>query len=83
MRRSLTMLLASFCLGFTCTVSAYDLACDDDNDPCQAYKVYCDDDTYIGTIYWNGSNWSDGVRSGSSVDEVAGELVQAWGSSCT
>lgn len=56
---------------------AYTLECNGD-----ACKVYCDNKQFVGTMYWNGSNWSDGLRSDPSKDEVARQMVKAQGSSC-
>ncbi len=47
---------------------AYTLECSGD-----ACKVYCDNKQYVGTMYWNGTNWSDGLRSDPSKEEVASE----------
>lgn len=58
-------------------VHAYTLDCQGD-----ACKVYCDSEQYVGTMYWNGSQWSDGLRSSPSKEEVARQMVKAQGSSC-
>lgn len=45
-------------------------------------KVYCADGSYVGTMYWNGTRWSDGLRSDPNKDVVASQMVAAQGSSC-
>lgn len=60
------------------TAEAYNLNCD----KADACKVYCENGQYVGTMYWNGSRWSDGLRSSSNKDEVARQMVAAQGSSC-
>lgn len=57
---------------------AYTLACKD-----SACDVKCDNGQFIGTMYWNGSQWSDGVRADPDKDVVARLMVAAWGTSCT
>lgn len=62
---------------FLNTANAYSLNCGSD-----ACKVYCANGQYVGTMYWNGSRWSDGLRSSSDKDVVARQMVAAQGSSC-
>ena len=62
------------------TASAYSLKCANDGQSC---NVYCDSGQFVGTMYWNGSNWSDGLRSGPDRDAVAKQMVAAQGSACT
>lgn len=75
------MTLRAFCglaiLVVVRTAYAYTLDCNGD-----ACKVYCDNKQFVGTMYWNGSKWSDGLRSDPSKDEVAKQMVNAQGSSC-
>jgi hypothetical protein len=59
------------------TAYAYTLECKGD-----ACKVYCKNKQFVGTMYWNGSRWSDGVRSDPDKDKVASQMVRAQGSSC-
>ena len=56
---------------------AYSMQCEGN-----ACKVYCDSKELIGTMYWNGSNWSDGVRSDPKKEVVAELMVKAWVASC-
>ena len=58
----------------------------------QAYKitdvgsdrkdVYCEGGAFVGSMFWNGSKWSDGLRSDVNPDVVAKQMVAAQGSSC-
>lgn len=48
-----------------------------------ACNVYCDSGTLAGTMTWNGSRWSDGVRSDADKDVVARQIVAAQGTACT
>lgn len=64
-------------LAVASTAYAYSLKCE--GEKC---KVYCDNGTYIGEMFWNGSNWSDGLRWDPDKDVVAKAMVKAWGTSC-
>ena len=45
--------------------------------------VYCDNGDVAGTLYWNGSAWSNGKGlKGPDVDELAGKLVKSSGGAC-
>ena len=67
-------------------VSAYILrnssggACAYDGSAC---NVICDNGQLAGTMYWNGSLWSDGVRSNVDPYVVASMIVNAQGTACT
>jgi hypothetical protein len=63
---------------FITPASAYQLDCEK-----EACTVKCDNGEAIGTMYWNGSKWSDGVRADPDKHVVARMMVAAWGSSCT
>ncbi len=67
--------LAALAMGGT--AYAYTLDCKGD-----ACKVYCNNKQFVGTMYWNGSKWSDGQRSDANRDKVASQMVKAQGSSC-
>ena len=54
--------------------------CTQDGDEC---RVYCDNEELAGSMYWNGSVWSDGVRSDEDADVVAQQIVEANGTACT
>ena len=52
----------------------------------QACYVYCEGDAdgqLAGTMYYNGSEWSDGVRSDVDRDVVAEAIVAAFGTACS
>ena len=68
------------------SASAYQLrkpprgdACAADGSPCD---VYCDDGGRAGTMYWNGSVWTDGVKSDPTMDGEARKIVKANGTDC-
>ena len=56
---------------------AYSLTCKGD-----ACTVTCDNGQPAGTMYWNGSVWSDGIRSNKDKDELAKQIVRAQGTAC-
>jgi hypothetical protein len=60
------------------TAGAYSLDCSQ-SDKC---TVTCDNKTLAGTIYWNGSRWSDGIRSDTDKYKLAQKIVDAQGSAC-
>ena len=67
--------------------SAYDLRKPDGTPGC-AYDgteciVYCDSGERAGSMYWNGSVWTDGVRSDADGQTVAEAICAANGTSCT
>lgn len=55
-------------------------ACAYDGSAC---SVICDNGQLAGTMYWNGSVWSDGVRSDPDAYVVASAIVAAQGTACT
>jgi hypothetical protein len=56
---------------------AYRMDCKGD-----ACAVTCDNGQAVGTMYWNGTRWSDGLRSSTDRDELAKMMVRAQGSAC-
>lgn len=66
---------------------AYQLKKPSNNTPCTAdgspCNVYCDDGNLAGTMYWNGSVWTDGVKWDSDEAAEARKIVAANGTSCT
>lgn len=60
------------------TSGAYSLDCSKP-DIC---TVTCDNKTLAGTMYWNGSRWSDGIRSDTDKYKLAEQIVAAQGSAC-
>lgn len=61
------------------TAYAYVVSCNSSNDRC---TVTCDNGEAAGTMYWNGTQWSDGIRWSKDRDELAGKMVAAQGSAC-
>lgn len=55
-------------------------ACTKDGSECQ---VYCDNRQLAGSMYWNGSVWTDGVKWDEDQDAEAQKIVSANGSACT
>jgi hypothetical protein len=73
-------ILAMICgLVFTSLAYAYSIRCNSSGDAC---TVYCDNGQTVGTMYWNGSRWSDGLRSSTDRDNVARQMVKAQGTAC-
>ena len=58
---------------------AYAINCNRSGDAC---TVTCDNRQSAGTMYWNGSQWSDGVRWSKNKDELARKMVAAQGTAC-
>jgi hypothetical protein len=46
-------------------------------------NVYCDNDDLAGTMYWNGSVWTDGVKWNADFETEASMIVEANGTACT
>jgi hypothetical protein len=74
-------------LGISATpASAYSLqkpngqACTKDGSECQ---VYCDNKQLAGSMYWNGTVWTDGVKWDPDQDTEARKITAANGSACT
>jgi len=64
---------------FLSIAEAYSLGCDQSGTSC---KVTCDNGQPAGTMYWNGSRWSDGLRSSTDKDQLARQMVAAQGTAC-
>jgi hypothetical protein len=58
---------------------AYQLKCSKDGNNCD---VFCDNGMKAGTMYWNGSVWTDGVKSDPNKDAEAKKIVAANGTAC-
>jgi len=58
---------------------AYSINCNSSGDSC---TVTCDNGQRAGVMYWNGSRWSDGIRSSTDKDELAKQIVAAQGTAC-
>ncbi len=58
--------------------------CSKDGSECQ---VYCTDDAHknklAGSMYWNGSVWTDGVKADEDQDAEAKKIMAAFGSGCS
>jgi hypothetical protein len=76
----LTLLIA------THQASAYQLR-SASNGPCakdgSTCKVYCDNGQLAGTMNWNGSVWTDGVKWDPDMDAEARKICAANGRECT
>jgi len=55
-------------------------ACAADGSECQ---VYCGNQQLAGSMYWNGSVWTDGVKWDPDMDVEARKIVAANGTACT
>lgn len=64
--------------GLVGVAHAYTITCDS-ADVC---AVTCKSGQHAGTMYWNGSRWSDGIRSSTDKDELARQIVAAQGTDC-
>lgn len=58
---------------------AYAISCNSSGDSC---VVTCDNGQRAGVMYWNGSRWSDGIRSSTDKDHLARQIVAAQGTAC-
>jgi hypothetical protein len=55
-------------------------SCSKDGGTC---NVYCDNGQLAGTMNWNGSVWTDGVKSDPDMNAEARKICAANGSACT
>jgi hypothetical protein len=55
-------------------------SCSKDGSTC---KVYCDNGQLAGSMNWNGSVWTDGVKSDPDMNAEARKICVANGSACT
>jgi hypothetical protein len=53
--------------------------CDRDGTEC---KVYCNNGNLAGSMYWNGSVWTDGVKWDKDRDAMAKKICAANGTAC-
>lgn len=65
--------------GLTGLAYAYTLSCNSAGDSC---VVTCANGQRAGVMYWNGSQWSDGVRWNKDKDVLAKQIVAAQGTAC-
>jgi hypothetical protein len=54
--------------------------CAKDGTECQ---VYCENKHLAGSMNWNGTVWTDGVKSDPDRDAEAKKIVEADGTACT
>jgi hypothetical protein len=54
--------------------------CAPDGSPC---TVMCDNGSVAGVMYWNGSVWTDGVKSDANREAEARKICAANGTDCT
>ena len=73
------VLLASAALAYS-TKNDSGGECQKDGSAC---NVICKSGARAGTMYWNGSVWSDGVRTDPDKDGEAKKIVAANGAACT
>lgn len=66
-------------MGFARLAQAYTVSCISSGDACD---VTCDNGQPAGTMYWNGSRWSGGLRWSTHKDTLAQEIVAAQGTAC-
>jgi len=69
------------------SAEAYRLQRESGNGPCSkdgnGCNVYCNEGPLAGTMYWNGSVWTDGVKWDADMDGEARKIVAANGAACT
>ena len=79
-------LVAAALLAAASTVSAYTLQ-KDDGSPCTQdgsnCNVFCDNGDLAGSMNWNGSVWTDGVKWDADRDAEARKICTANGTACT
>ena len=54
-------------------------ACRADGSACD---VFCKNNNRAGTMYWNGTVWTDGVRSDPDIDVESQKIVASNGTGC-
>jgi len=79
MRRVLGPILLTVGLSVFALAYGYSTSCNSAQDRC---VVTCDNGERAGVMYWNGTQWSDGVRSSTDKDDLAKKIVGAQGSAC-
>ena len=67
------------CALYLNTADAYRLGCNPAGTAC---VVTCGNGQRAGIMYWNGSQWSDGIRSSPDKNVLARQIVAAQGSAC-
>ena len=76
----LTLLIATHQASAYQLRSASNGPCTKDGTTC---NVYCSNGQLAGAMNWNGSVWTDGVKSDPDMDAEARKVCAASGSACT
>lgn len=76
----LTLLVATHQASAYQLRSASNGPCTKDGSTC---KVYCSNGQLAGTMNWNGTVWTDGVKWDADMDAEARKICAANGSACT
>ena len=86
MKLALLSLTAAAFLGITSPASACQArsasgggSCSKDGSTC---NVYCGNGQLAGSMNWNGSVWTDGVKSDPDMNAEAGKICAANGTAC-
>jgi len=74
------IIFASPALAYQLQSASTGAACMKDGSTC---IVRCDNGQLAGTMNWNGSVWTDGVKSDPDVNAEAQKICAANGSACT
>ena len=72
-------LIAVAIISIASSAFAYSMKCTADGISC---NVLCDNGYDAGTIYWNGTVWTNGVVSNKDREVLARSLVASAGSAC-
>jgi hypothetical protein len=79
--------IATVSLVATSAASAYQVRSTTNSDSCakdgNTCNVYCDNGQLAGSMNWNGTVWTDGVKSDPDMNAEARKICAANGSSCT
>lgn len=79
-KKFVALLLAAFMvISFASLAHAYSIQYNGDKTEA---KVYCDNRDLAGTFFWNGTQWSNGVNSGTDIDALAKKQVALNGRAC-
>lgn len=79
MRGSILTIGLVIAIGFSDIAFAYSVSCNSAGDTC---VVTCANGQRAGVMYWNGSQWSDGVRFNKDKNVLAKQIVAAQGTAC-
>ena len=79
---SIVVAVAAITFGLVPAASAYKLrgsGCSGNGEECQ---VFCDSGDLAGSMYWNGSVWTDGVKWNKDQEAMARLVCAANGTAC-